>query len=63
MVDDKFARHGAGIRYSSNVGFIPYKPHCDAGMRIEPAWSPATAMSTMPAATKAALPDDEPPVE
>src|SRR5262249_48444294 len=33
-----------------------------AGMRIEPAWSPPIAISTSPAATSAALPDDDPPV-
>ncbi len=33
-----------------------------AGMRIEPAWSPPIAIGTSPAATSAALPDDEPPV-
>ena len=31
-------------------------------MRIEPAWSPPMAIGTSPAATSAALPDDEPPV-
>jgi len=30
-------------------------------MRIEPPWSPPIAMSTSPAATSAALPDEEPP--
>jgi len=30
-------------------------------MRIEPAWSPPIAMSTSPAATSAAQPDDDPP--
>jgi len=32
------------------------------GMRIEPAWSPPIAISTSPAATSAALPEDDPPV-
>src|SRR5438552_1388910 len=32
-------------------------------MRIEPPWSPPIAMSTSPAATSAALPDDEPPAD
>ena len=32
-------------------------------MRIEPPWSPPMARSTSPAATSAALPDDEPPAE
>ena len=40
---------------------MPTTPENDAGMRIEPAWSPPIAMSTSPAATTAALPVDEPP--
>src|SRR6516165_3073091 len=32
-------------------------------MRIEPPWSPPTAMSTSPAATSAAEPEDDPPAE
>jgi hypothetical protein len=36
-------------------------PQCDAGMRIEPPWSPPIAMSTSPAATSAPHPLDEPP--
>ena len=32
-------------------------------MRIEPPWSPPKAIGTSPAATTAALPDDEPPAE
>jgi hypothetical protein len=32
-------------------------------MRIDPPWSPPIAMSTSPAATTAALPEDEPPAE
>jgi hypothetical protein len=32
-------------------------------MRIEPPWSPPIAMSTSPAATSAALPEEEPPAE
>ena len=32
-------------------------------MRIEPPWSPPIAMSHSPAATSAALPDDEPPAD
>ncbi len=47
---------------SPKVGFSPTMPQWLAGMRIEPAWSPPIAMSTSPAATSAALPDDEPPV-
>jgi hypothetical protein len=38
-------------------------PQWLAGMRIEPAWSPPIAMSTSPAATSAALPEDDPPAE
>src|SRR5882672_8154444 len=34
-----------------------------AGMRTEPPWSPPMARSTSPAATSAALPLEEPPVE
>src|SRR5437762_4830926 len=36
-------------------------PHQDAGIRMEPPWSPPIAMSTSPAATSAPLPLDEPP--
>jgi len=32
-------------------------------MRMEPPWSPPIAISTSPAATTAALPDDDPPAE
>src|SRR6185295_18439959 len=45
------------------VGFIPTMPQNAPGMRIEPPWSPPIARSTSPAATRAALPDDEPPAE
>ena len=45
------------------VGFNPTSPHCDAGMRIEPAMSLAWAAGTSPAATAAAEPPDEPPGE
>ena len=38
-------------------------PQNEAGMRIEPPWSPPNAIGTSPAATTAALPDDEPPAE
>jgi len=38
-------------------------PQNEAGMRIEPPWSPPIAMSTSPAATSAPEPDDEPPAE
>ena len=40
---------------------MPTTPLCDAGMRIEPAWSPPRAISTSAAATSAADPVDEPP--
>ena len=40
---------------------MPTMPVIDAGMRIEPAWSPPSAMSTSPEATSAALPVEEPP--
>src|SRR5277367_6825062 len=42
---------------------MPYTPQNDDGMRIDPPWSPPIAMSTSPAATKAALPEEEPPAE
>ena len=38
-------------------------PDQDAGIRIEPPWSPPVAMSATPDATSAALPEDDPPVE
>ena len=43
------------------VGFIPNKPHADAGSLIEPPVSVPNAAGTKPAATTAADPDDEPP--
>ena len=43
------------------VGLSPTMPHMDAGMRIEPPWSPPIAISTSPAATAAPEPDEEPP--
>src|SRR5689334_309070 len=45
------------------VGLCPTVPQKELGMRIEPAWSPPSAMSTSPAATSAALPLEEPPVD
>src|SRR6185437_5605754 len=45
------------------VGLCPTVPQNELGMRIEHAWSPPSAMSTSPAATSAALPLDEPPVD
>src|SRR5215813_12395270 len=44
-------------------GLSPNKPHCAAGMRIEPPPSVACAIGRMPAATAAAAPPDEPPAE
>src|SRR6478752_2170366 len=44
------------------VGLCPTVPHHELGMRTEPPWSPPIARSTSPEATRAALPDDEPPV-
>jgi len=41
------------------AGFSPTMPQWLAGIRIEPAWLPI-AMSTSPAATSAALPEDDP---
>ena len=32
-------------------------------MRIEPPWSPPSAIGTSPSATTAPLPEDEPPAE
>src|ERR1700677_2947921 len=48
---------------SPHVGFIPYTPQYDEGIRIDPPWSPPSAISTSPAATKTALPEEEPPAE
>jgi hypothetical protein len=45
------------------VGFSPNSPHALAGMRIEPPPSLAWATATMPLATAAAAPPDEPPLE
>ena len=44
------------------VGFSPTSPHAAAGMRIEPPPSLACAIGTMPEATAAAEPPEEPPV-
>ena len=44
------------------VGLSPTTPQCEAGMRIEPPPSAPSASGARPAATDAALPDDEPPV-
>src|ERR1700727_24522 len=45
------------------VGLCPTMPQNEAGIRTEPAWSPPSAMSTSPAATRAPLPLEEPPVD
>ena len=45
------------------VGLSPTSPHSLAGMRMEPPPSLACATGTRPAATAAADPPDEPPVE
>ena len=44
-------------------GFRPTSPHIDAGTRIDPPMSLPWATATMPAATAAAEPPDDPPVE
>src|SRR6516164_3624551 len=44
-------------------GLRPNKPHCAAGMRIEPPPSVACATGRMPAETAAAAPPEEPPGE
>src|SRR6516162_7640534 len=51
----------SGLR--ARVGLRPTRPQHDAGMRIEPPPSLACASGTMPAATAAADPPEEPPVE
>src|SRR5215471_7920738 len=43
------------------VGLCPTTPQYDAGILTEPPWSPPSATSTAPAATRAALPLDDPP--
>src|SRR5262245_15390933 len=45
------------------VGLSPHSPHALAGIRIEPPPSLACATATMPLATAAAEPPDEPPLE
>src|ERR1700674_1439736 len=52
----------AGAREARpRLGLSPKTPQHEAGMRIEPAPSPPLAAGTMPAATAAAEPPDEPP--
>ena len=50
-------------RDAAEAGFIPTTPQHDAGMRIEPPRSLPSAIATMPEATAAALPPEEPPAE
>ncbi len=45
------------------VGLSPTRPQHDAGMRMEPPPSLAWATGTMPDATAAAEPPEDPPVE
>src|SRR5258708_21927672 len=40
---------------------MPTTPDSDAGIRMEPAWSPPVAMSTSPRATNAPEPVEDPP--
>src|SRR5271169_3404961 len=47
----------------ARVGFRPTRPQHDAGIRMEPPPSLAWAAGTMPDATAAADPPDDPPVE
>src|SRR4051812_46484478 len=47
----------------ARVGFSPTRPHMLAGNRIEPPMSLPCAIATMPAATAAAEPPLDPPVE
>src|SRR5262249_47323709 len=47
----------------ARLGFSPTSPQLAAGMRIEPPPSLAWPAGTKPAATAAADPPDEPPVE
>ncbi len=51
------------IETRPSAGFIPTTPQHDAGMRIEPPRSLPSAIATMPEATAAALPPEEPPAE
>ena len=46
---------------SPNVGISPTTPQCDAGPRIDPPVSEPSATGTMPAATAAPEPVEEPP--
>src|SRR5262245_65489863 len=46
-----------------NVGIRPTTPQSEAGPRIDPPVSEPSATGTMPAATAAPEPDEEPPVK
>src|SRR5262249_56212887 len=46
-----------------NVGISPTTPQSEAGPRIDPPVSEPSATGTMPAATAAPEPDEEPPVK
>src|SRR3989442_15224366 len=46
-----------------NVGMSPTTPQSDAGPRIDPPVSEPSATGTIPAATAAPEPDEEPPVK
>src|SRR4051794_12640889 len=64
--EDRSAQSGgreppAGTRPSE--GLNPASPHTADGMRIDPPPSDPVASGTMPAATAAALPPDEPPAD
>ena len=45
----------------SFVGFRPSRPHCAAGVRVEPPASEAVAIPAKPAASAAADPPEDPP--
>src|SRR6185295_4481462 len=64
---DKSASYGEGVALLGTVrprlGFSPNKPAEAAGPRIEPPPSLACASGTMPAATAAAAPPEEPLAE
>jgi len=51
------------IETRPRLGFKPTSPQQAAGMRIEPPRSLPSASPTMPEATAAALPPDEPPAD
>src|ERR1039458_6330073 len=51
------------VETRARVGLRPTNPQHDAGIRMEPPPSLACATGTMPDATAAAEPPDDPPVE